>query len=196
MYQGTYARNPRKPRKRAVRMNKTAILLLAVILLAGAVIGTTVAYLTTNTGSIVNTFEYAKVTCEVKEDFTGNSKQNVKIQNTGNVDAYIRATYVVNWLDRAGKIVPASSVPEDLYIVKITETSTDWQKGSDGYYYYMKPVAPGDLTAGSLIGYEVIYPANPEYTLQVEIIASAIQSQPASAVQQAWGVTYPLSSSN
>lgn len=192
MYQGTYARNPQKPRKRAVRMNKTAILLLAVILLAGAVIGTTVAYLTTNTDAITNTFEYARVTCEVKEEFNGNSKQNVKIQNTGNIDAYIRATYVVNWLDKDGNIVPASSVP-NTYVVSVTETSTDWKKESDGYYYYMKPVAPGGLTDGSLIGYTVTYPENREYTLQVEIIASAIQSQPASAVQQAWGVTYPLS---
>ena len=74
MYQGTYARNPRKPRRRAVRMNKTAILLLAVILLAGAVIGTTVAYLTTNTSAIVNTFEYAKVSCDVEETFKNDEK--------------------------------------------------------------------------------------------------------------------------
>lgn len=191
MYQGTYARNPRKPRRRKVRMNKTAILLLAVILLAGAVIGTTVAYLTTNTGSIVNTFEYAKVTCEVKEDFNGNSKQNVKIQNTGNVDAYIRATYVVNWLDKAGKIVPTSSVPTTYTVGFTGATTTKWVKVGD-YFYYTEPVKPGQPTEGSLVGYTVTYPANPEYTLQVEIIASAIQSQPANVVTDAWKVTIPF----
>lgn len=193
MYQGTYARNPRKPRKRAVRMNKTAILLLAVILLAGAVIGTTVAYLTTKTNAIENVFTYAQVSCAVDEKFDGTTKSDVRIQNTGNIDAYIRATYVANWLDEAGNIVPASSVPKDIYTVQITETSTDWKKGNDGYYYYMKPVAPGDFTAGSLIGYKVTYPENRKYTLQVEIIASAIQSQPASALTEAWGSDTPLS---
>ena len=192
MYQGTYARNPRKPRKRAVRMNKTAILLLAVILLAGAVIGTTVAYLTTNTDAITNTFEYARVTCEVKEEFNGNSKQNVKIQNTGNIDAYIRATYVVNWLDKTGKIVPASSVPTTYQVGFTGATTSKWKQIGD-YFYYTESVAPDGLTEGSLVGYTVTYPENPEYTLQVEIIASAIQSKPADAVQQAWGVTYPLS---
>lgn len=193
MYQGTYARNPKKPRRRKVRMNKTAILLLAVILLAGAVIGTTVAYLTTKTNAIENVFTYAQVSCAVDEKFDGTTKSDVRIQNTGNIDAYIRATYVVNWLDEAGNIVPASSVPKDIYTVQITETSTDWKKGNDGYYYYMKPVAPGDFTAGSLIGYKVTYPENRKYTLQVEIIASAIQSQPASAFTEAWGSDTPLS---
>ena len=191
MYQGTYARNPRKPRRRAVRMNKTAILLLAVILLAGAVIGTTVAYLTTNTGSIVNTFEYAKVTCAVEEKFDGEKKSDVSIRNTCEIDAYIRAEVIVNWKDSAGNILP--STPEGYSYAIEEHLDGKWKKGTDGYYYYQEAVAPGAATERSLLTCTWTHPTNPEYHLSVEIIASAIQSQPASAVQQAWGVTYPLS---
>ena len=173
-------------------MNKTAILLLAVILLAGAVIGTTVAYLTTNTDSITNTFEYAQVTCKVEEKFDGTTKSNVQIKNTGNIPAYIRATYVVNWLDRNGNIVPTPSGVTGYSVDYTGATSGKWIS-MGGYYYYTEPVEPGQSTEGSLVGYTVTYPKDHEYTLQVEIIASAIQSQPASAVQEAWGVTYPLS---
>ena len=190
MYQGTYARNPRKPRRRAVRMNKTAILLLAVILLAGAVIGTTVAYLTTNTGSIVNTFEYAKVTCEVQENFDGEKKSDVKIKNTCEIDAYIRAEVIVNWKDSEGNILP--STPEG-YNYTITEhLDGKWKRGTDGYYYYQEPVKAHGATEGSLLTCTWTHPANPEYHLSVEIIASAIQSQPANVVTDAWKVTIPF----
>ena len=185
MYQGSYARKPSKPRRSRVRMNKTAVLLLAVILLAGAVIGTTVAYLTTNTDSIANNFEYAKVTCEVKEDFDGNTKKDVQIRNTSNISAYIRATYVVYWADAAGNVV--TTVPTG-YSYSISESPTaPWVMGTDGYYYYPYPVQPGDATTGSLVECTWKHPDNPEYFLHVEIIASAIQSEPLSAVQEAWG---------
>lgn len=187
MYQGTYARNPRKPRRRAVRMNKTAILLLAVILLAGAVIGTTVAYLTTNTSAIVNTFEYAKVSCDVEETFKNDEKSNVQIRNTGNIPAYIRAYVVVNWLDSAGNIVP--SVPSGYdYDLKMPIDSR-WVLKDDGYYYYSDPVAPDDATGGSLLTCTWTHPENPQYRLSVEIIATAIQSQPANVITDVWHVT-------
>ena len=186
MYQGSYARKPSKPRRSRVRMNKTAVLLLAVILLAGAVIGTTVAYLTTNTDSIANNFEYAKVTCEVKEDFDGNTKKDVQIRNTSNISAYIRATYVVYWADKDGNVV----VNPDGYNYSITENpGSKWVKNGD-FFYYPSPVASGGLTDGSLLTCKLTdSPANPEYFLHVEIIASAIQSEPVSAVQEAWGYT-------
>ena len=169
-------------------MNKTAILLLAVILLAGAVIGTTVAYLTTNTDSITNTFEYAKVTCEVKESFDGKTKSDVTIQNTGNIPAYIRATYVVNWRDEDGNIV--ANVPSG-YSYSITENPGGiWTKEKDGFFYYPTPVDPQKETTGSLLTCTWTCPdSEPKCFLHVEIIASAIQSQPANVVTDVWGFT-------
>lgn len=190
MYQGSYARKPSKPRRSRVRMNKTAVLLLAVILLAGAVIGTTVAYLTTNTSSLTNNFTYANVTCEVKEDFDGNTKSKVQILNTSNIPVYIRATYVVYWADAAGNVV--TTVPTG-YSYSISESPTaPWVMGTDGYYYYPTPVQPDKATTGSLVECTWTHPDNPEYFLHVEIIASAIQSEPANAVTEAWGIAPPF----
>lgn len=189
MYQGSYARKPSKPRRSRVRMNKTAVLLLAVILLAGAVIGTTVAYLTTNTDSIANNFEYAKVTCEVKESFSGNKKSNVQIRNTSNIPVYIRATYVVYWADAAGKVVVN---PEGYNYSLTVNPDSKWVENG-GFFYYPSPVSSQGLTDGSLLTCTLTNsPANPEYFLHVEIIASAIQSEPSSAVQEAWGIEPPF----
>ena len=176
------------------RMNRTAVLLVAIILLISTAVGATVAFLTTKTEPVENTFEYAKVSCEVKEDFNGNTKENVQITNTGSTDAYIRATYVVNWLDSNGNI--AASVPEE-YRYDLTENpGGKWTKGADGYFYYLTPVAPHVSTPGSLLDCKVTCPENPEYTLSVEILADAIQSEPASAVTDAWKYTPTAASGN
>ena len=179
MYPGAHSRKDSKPR---FPTNKAAVLLLSMILLIGIAVGTTVAFLVARTEPIKSTFEYAKVSCEV----TG-SKENVQIKNTGNTAAYIRATYVVTWRDAYGKV--AVSVPGG-YSYTLTENlSNNWKKGTDGYFYYTSPVAPGNSTLDSLPTCNVTYPDNPEYTLSVEILAEAIQSEPAEAVQQAWGAT-------
>ena len=185
MYQRAHIRKGSKPR---VRMNRTAILFMAIIMLIGAVVGSTVAFLVDKTGNVQNTFEYAKVSCEVTETFNGTSKSNVQITNTGTTDAYIRATYVVNWLDKDGKI--AASDPEGYSYSLNVNPDGKWTKMGD-YYYYLTPVAPGKSTPESLLTCTVIYPVteNPEYTLSVEILATAIQSTPAKAVEEAWGVS-------
>ena len=184
MYQGAYIRKGSKPR---VRMNRTAVLFMAIIMLIGTVIGSTVAFLITNTGPVENKFAYASVSCEVKEDFQGNTKKDVQITNTGSTNAYIRATYVVNWLDAEGNIV--ASVPEGYSYSLIDNPGGKWTKGNYGYFYYLSPVAPGASTPGSLLTCTVTRPENPEYRLSVEIIATAIQSTPAKAVTEAWDVT-------
>ena len=179
MYPGAHSRKDSKPR---FPTNRAAVLLLSMILLIGIAVGTTVAFLVARTEPIKSTFEYAKVSCEV----TG-SKENVQIKNTGNTAAYIRATYVVTWRDAYGKV--AVSVPGG-YSYTLTENlSNNWKKGTDGYFYYTSPVAPDNSTLDSLLTCNVTYPDNPEYTLSVEVLAEAIQSEPAEAVQQAWGAT-------
>lgn len=187
MHQGAHIRKGSKPR---VRMNRTAVLFMAIIMLIGAVVGSTVAYLITNTGPVENQFTYAGVSCEVTEKFENNTKEHVQVKNTGTTDAYIRATYVVNWLDADGNIV--TSVP-DGYRYELTENpDKTWTEGKDGYFYYLSPVAPGASTPGSLLTCKVTYPENPEYTLSVEILATAIQSVPEDAVQAAWGEDFSI----
>ena len=184
MYQGKHFYDKRKPN---IRLNKAAVLIMAVLLLLGAAVGSTVAFLIDKSEPVENAFEYAKVSCEVTEEFKNNTKEHVQVKNTGTIDAYIRATYVVNWLDRDGNI--AASDPAG-YSYNVTENpDSKWTKGSDGYFYYTSPVAPGASTEGSLLTCTVTSPENPEYTLSVEILAEAIQSTPDKAVQEAWGVS-------
>ena len=165
-----------KPRK---RMSRTAILLTAIIVLVGAVVGTTIAYLTQSV-EIKNTFKTAAVTCEVERNYG-----EFSVKNTGTTAAYIRAAIVANWTDTNGAI--AASVPNGYsYTLKLNET--DWVKGSDGYYYYKSPVA-SDASVLLITGFTSTVPSDKTYSLSIEVVASAIQSNPAKAVKEAWGVT-------
>lgn len=181
---------PSRRRSARRRGGRPLALLLALILVVGAAAGGTVAWLTQTTGTANNNFEYGRVSCAVSESFNGGStKENVQITNNGNIPAYIRATYVVNWLDKDGNI--AASVPEG-YSYSLTENPEGtWTEGTDGYFYYLTPVAPGASTPGSLLTCTATRPENPEYRLSVEILATAIQSAPADAVNEAWGITLP-----
>ena len=81
---------------------------LAVVILTAAV-GGTMAWLSTQTQDLTNTFEPAKVTCKVDENFTegGTEKKDVRIQNTGTTDAYIRVAVIgtrTARLSRAGRM--------------------------------------------------------------------------------------------
>lgn len=183
MYQREHFYDKRKPN---IRLNRTAVLIMAVLLLLGAAVGSTVAFLIDKSEPVENDFEYAKVSCEVTEKFDQNKKEDVKVKNTGTTDAYIRATYVVNWVDEQGNI--AAAVPESYSYSLNVNPDDKWTKMGD-YYYYLTPVAPRDSTPGSLLTCTVTRPENPEYRLSVEILAEAIQSTPDNAVQEAWGVT-------
>lgn len=183
MYQGEHMNNGGAPKAR-----KTATLLVAIVLLLGVAVGTTVAYLIDRTKPIENKFEYAKTDVTVTEEFTGTEKSNVKVRNDSNIPVYIRATYVANWVDAKGNIV--TSVPDGYDYQLDKNPNGTWIEGKDGYFYYPTPVQPNNSTADSLLTCTVTkQPANPEYTLNVEILATAIQSEPTAAVVEAWGVT-------
>lgn len=174
-----------KSGRHGIRMNRTAVLLIAIILLISTAVGSTVAFLATKTEPVENSFEYANVSCEVMQDRDTDGSSIVKVKNTGTISAYIRAAVVANWMDVDGNI--AASVPEG-YSYDLTCSSGSWVQGTDGFFYYLLPVAPGALMEGNLLTCTVACPENPEYTLSVEVLAEAIQSTPASAVKEAWNV--------
>ena len=165
-----------KGRGPAARVYRTAVLLIAVLLLIGTAVGSTAAFLVTKTGPVVEAFAYAQVSCQVTDA--------LGVKNTGTAQAYIRASYAVNWLDGEGII--AAVTPEG-YSCDL-EKGIQWEEGGDGYFYYPAPVDPGG-EAPSLLTCSVSRPENPEYTLSVEVVAEAIQSNPAEAAEDAWGVT-------
>lgn len=167
-----------KGRGPAARVYRTAVLLIAVLLLITTAVGSTAAFLVTKTGPVVEDFAYAQVSCQVTDTLAA--------QNTGTAQAYIRASYAVNWLDGEGHI--AAAVPEGYSCGLVEDPQDAWVEGGDGYFYYPYPVDPGSETP-SLLTCSVSRPEEPEYTLSVEVVAEAIQSNPAEAAAEAWGVT-------
>lgn len=170
------------------RMNKKQLtLLISLMLLCTMAVGMTLAYIVTQTSPVENKFNPSHVTCQVDEQFENNIKSNVKIRNTSDISAYIRAAVVVTWQDAAGNISSVKPVSGTDYSITYKE-NTGWSKGSDGYYYYSSSVAPEGNTEVLISKCEPLKDGPQGYTLHVEIIAEAIQSTPADAVKDAWPV--------
>ena len=173
--------------KREHRLTPWAAVALALMLVLS--VGGTVAYLSTTTGSVINTFTPTPVECSIVEPNWQNgkiTKNGVFIQNTGKADAHIRATIVVTWQDAAGNVygqVPVEGEGKD-YVLEINESS--WRKGSDGYWYCIAAGSPDTQTA-VLIDSCTALTSLDGYTLNVEILAQAIQAEPDAAAIAAWG---------
>lgn len=177
------------------RIRRAVILAVSFLLLiTGSVFGT-LSYLTDGNASVVNTMIPGKVTTTVTEDFKNGVKSNVKIQNTGNVTAWLRAAVVVTWQDQSGNVsgTPAATTDYDISY----DLTNGWLKGDDGFYYWNAPVAPQGLT-GVLVSScsKAVNADLPEgYELNVEIIGSGIQDAPADAFAS-WGKSSGLKIEN
>ena len=184
-------------------MKKSATLLISLALLLLVTAGATLAYYFTKTGSVTNTFTPSKVACAVVEGSnnpvvnntvnTGNKKEDVKIKNTGDTDAYIRVALVVNWMNDNGNVWGTKPVEGTDYNMTL-DLANGWSKGSDGYYYYNTKVAKDQMTP-ILIDEAEVLKAGPvgtdgtQYYLSIEIVAEAIQAEGIAAeygAQEAW----------
>ena len=200
MYQGKHMKKTKKP----------AALLASLALVFVVAVAGTVAFLATQTNDVVNTFTPSSVPPTVVEDIEGNVKEKVVIENSGNTDAYIRATVVVNWLKKnaedgydvyGGKVpvrcdckgkcskgcdysmnLPADTDPDT------DGVQTNWVLGADGYYYYKLPVSGGKSTEALLTEGRVLNEAMLEsgYKLSMEVLAQTIQAVPETVVGEVW----------
>ena len=168
-------------------------LLAPICVLLVAVITTTVftlALLSNTTPGITNKFKDGSVGCEVVEDITTTPgvKANVKLKNTGTNDAFMRACVVVNWVDAKGNVYKETPKAGVDYTVT---TPTTFGFITDGNMYYCKTaVKPGETTPILFTAIKPVEGKAPDgYVLSVDILSSSMQSAPASAVQNAWGVT-------
>lgn len=183
MYHGKYEAKHLQRRRRNSR--KTGTLLLSLLLVVTLAIGGTVAYLTTHSDPVQNNFTPSFVDCEVTESFNGTTKSNVNVKNTGDTEAYIRVklvTYRVN--DEGQHIGGTATIPS-------FTPGTNWVAYGD-YYYYTLPVAPDDEPAADLIDSITLtgsYVDADGGKQVIEVMAEAIQSGPANAVGNSWGVS-------
>ena len=158
---------------------KGILLLAAAMLILVCGVGSTLAYLATQTGQVQNTFEPAYVRSSVIEEGWNDGdlvKSNVTIKNIGNVSAYIRAAIVVTWKDAAGNTtLPEKPEPSTDYTLTI---GPDWTRGrDDGYYYYNAVVAAGGSTTSLITECKPTESYPDGRKLCVEVIGSAIQSE-------------------
>lgn len=179
MYPDEYI-TKRRPKKHF----KTFIIAVSLVLLIFGAIGGVLAYLSASTESLNNNFEYTYVTCQVEEQFDANTKSNVTVKNTGNIPAYIRASVIITWKDAEGNVYGKTPTPEKDYTISFSD---NWTKNGD-YFYCNLPVAPNSSAPALIEECTEISANRPAdgYALSVEIIADAIQSEPANAVNSAW----------
>ena len=182
MYHAKHAK-PRGPRPRGGR---TAAAAAALALALCAVIGGAVAWLTASSSKVENVFAASKVSCTVEEKFESDVKNGVKIKNTGDTTAYIRAKIVVCWKGADGN-VSGTPVKDGDYSIEFAE-GTAWVKHTDGFYYCTTPIDPKKTTDILIDKAEKLKEGPDGYDLSVEIIAEAIQSVPNAAIGEAWGV--------
>lgn len=190
MYKGKYEDKHRKEAaapasEKTLRAGRVTAIVMATVLLLALAIGGTVAWLSTEDTPITNTFLPSKVACKVTEKFNGTVKSDVNVQNTGNIDAFIRVklvTYRTNNQDQ--HIGGTADLP------KFT-LGADWVKYGD-YYYYKKPVEPNQKPATNLTDRMTLtgsYNDTDGGKQAIDVMAEAIQSVPEEAVKAAWGLS-------
>ena len=152
MYQGRYSERANTApvrkgtaKRRRLRWSKQFAVLACVAVLLTGFVGSSLAWLMDSTTEVKNEFIPGDVTPEVTEGFDGSVKSDVKIQNTGNVDAYIRAKLVFTWQNKAGEVLGAAPTDSDY---TITINDTDWEE-IGGYYYCVQKITPKDFTVNS-----------------------------------------------
>lgn len=174
----------RKHKEKGTASRKALVIAVSLMLIACLGVGGTLMYLIDKTSDVKNTFIPTEVTCEVTENFVGDVKSNVSATNTGDVNAYIRIKLVSYRVNSDGaKIGGVVAVPS-------FTLGTGWVENG-GFYYYTSPVAPGGSPEHALIDsitLEDNYGDQDGGRQVIEVIAEAIQAEPATAVEQAWGV--------
>lgn len=190
MYKGQFegkhdGAKARPVRRKAHHTGRLTAMVIATALLLALAISGTVAWLTTKDAPITNTFNPSKVACEVTESFNGTVKSSVNVKNTGDIDAYIRVKLVTYRTNKQGQHIGGTATLPNFTL------GANWVKFGD-YYYYTLPVEAGKTPATNLTDSMTL---TAEYTdvdggrQAIDVMAEAIQSVPAKAVGEAWGVT-------
>ena len=149
--------------------------------------GGTLAWLAASTEDTVNTFSPAQMEIQVKEKFDGETKQNVKVQNNSETAVYIRVALVPTWVNAEGEPMAQSASLDDLTFT--TQLPQSGWKKNGSYYYYTLPVPAGSETPvlfSSAVVKDGAAPAG--CTMDLQVLAQAVQATPKDAVEAAWGL--------
>ena len=165
--------------KHGKKKKKAFSLLLSIALILTLAVGGTLAYIITTSAMVNNQFGAGHVSASVND--------NGQVTNNGNVDAYIRAAVVVNWMDKDGNVYgikPNCSL----------SINDGWKKIGDFYYYTAEVASNGTTTTAPANVSVNENPPSAAYSLSIEIVAEAIQADGDTdsgnipAYQNAWGI--------
>lgn len=174
--------------------------IMAVCLLFAVAVGIimTEAYYTERTSATPYTFSVPAPEINVVEILNSNTKNDVKIENSGTVDAFMRAKAIFTWQNDSGEILGQMPVEGVDYSISWNVHSTPgidrWIKGSDDFYYYtsMVPAKNGDILSytGVLFTSCTLLKAAPVdgYKLCVEILSQSYHSYPETEIEAIWPV--------
>ena len=124
-------------RNRHRKLRKPVKVILSFLLIFTVTVGGTLAYLSTQTNDVVNTFTPSHVDCKVEEVFENNVKSAIKVQNTSDIDAFIRVKLISYRVNDEGKQIGGLAVIDDFNL------GVGWFE-YDGFYYHKAPVAAND----------------------------------------------------
>lgn len=177
----------KRSRRRNTKSRKASLLLASLLAVLVFSVCGTAAYLITQTTAVTNTFVPGTIVPTITEEFDGTTKKNVSIQNTGTVEAFIRAKIIVNWVDADGNVIYDASVSADDYVLDLNIGTNQWFE-HDGYYYWPNAVASGASTGKLINECKLASNATVPVTgsLSVEILAQAMQTEPENAIEAAW----------
>ena len=103
----------------------------------------------------------------VQDDYI---KNNVVIQNTGFGPGYVRMALVGNWVN-SNNIIVAPWVPEDGVF---ENWNPDWERRSDGFYYYKKLVLGGAFVPSPFDSYTITTVHHSGQTLLLSVMTQII----------------------
>jgi len=177
-------------------MSKRKIIIVAVCcaFIAICSVAGTIAWLNADSSALINMFTPGKVSCYVEETFDGTTKSGVRIENTGNIDVYIRVKLVPTLKDASGNIYAKTPVQNTDYSLDLNTGS--WFLGSDGFYYCKARIASpardesGIISTASytdiLINSCTAFERSDGLTFDLQILAETIQADPSTTVTAAW----------
>lgn len=172
------------------------LLIAGAALSIAAAVGLTLAFMFKKAEK-TNRFILAEVSCAVREKTdgsevtgvaaVGSEKSDIRVENTGNVREFLRLKMVSYYVDANGDIVGTVSSKYPTLSLK-----NGWIAGANHTYYYPFPTDPSGMTEilcePFSLGQMQLADGKTVYQV-IEVIAEAVQAEPISAVQAAWGVT-------
>lgn len=184
-------------KRTASGLPKGLVAVLALVLVLTVAVGGTVAWLSKGTDPVVNTFTMGTVGPEINETFNGDTKSNVGVTNKGTVPVFVRVKLLFTWQTGAepgGNGNPGK--PGTIVGVPVTEkditwkwgSNENWQKGTDGYFYYTVPLSGESPHLLDSVSVRETSENGKVYNLGLNILVDAVQATPADAAEETWGV--------